>query len=277
MAQNIRLAHSQAFTDRPRILVAEAQPDKRQYLTQLLSEQCEIVTAADASAALTLARKRAPDLIVAHVTMRASRDFDLLRQCRRDAWGGIPVIMYSTTSDEDSSVNASEAGHNNDVITPFSERQLLALVQAHLRVIRMRRESIESLRWTEDRDSEARYRTFMAMTTSAVWRTGPDGDVNTDLYGWEELTGQTHDQYQGMGWLEAVHPDDRPWMLEICKTLCAMGHLLIRSLGSGERTVRSAMSATREFRYAIRTEVYANGSARLSTLMKESGWNKPCG
>ena len=122
---------------RPRILLADGHSDMRQYLTQLLSEHYEIDAAADASTALALARERAPDLVVADVMMRAPGDLDILREFRRDAWRKVPIILYSTACDEDSPLNASEAG-DDDVITPFSERQLLALVRAHLRVVQMR-------------------------------------------------------------------------------------------------------------------------------------------
>src|SRR5262245_47056489 len=57
---------------------------------------------------------------------------------------------------------------------------------------------------------------------------------------------------------------------------CAMGHRLILSLESGERTVHTAMPEYREFRYEILTELCANGSAPLSTLMREKRWRQRC-
>src|SRR5262245_62156888 len=52
---------------RPRILLADGNPMMRQHLTRFLGEYYEIDAAGDASAALSLALKRAPDLIVADV------------------------------------------------------------------------------------------------------------------------------------------------------------------------------------------------------------------
>src|SRR4030095_16700267 len=91
---------TEPFTTRPRILLADGQADMRQYLTRLLSEHYEIDVAADAATALTLARQRPPDLIVANVMMRTFADFDLLRECRREDWGKVPIILYANSRDE---------------------------------------------------------------------------------------------------------------------------------------------------------------------------------
>src|SRR5262245_7106032 len=76
--------------------------------------------------------------------------------------------------------------------------------------------NIDEVRRAEEalRASEERHRTFMAMTALAVWNAAPDGEVVTDAYGWRDLTGQTPDQYRGSGWLDAVHPEDKPRLLE---------------------------------------------------------------
>jgi PAS domain S-box-containing protein len=59
------------------------------------------------------------------------------------------------------------------------------------------------------RESEARYRALAEAIATVIWVTGPDGAVS-EISGWQGLTGQTPEQYGGWGWLEAVHPDDRP-------------------------------------------------------------------
>jgi PAS domain S-box-containing protein len=56
--------------------------------------------------------------------------------------------------------------------------------------------------------SEARYRSLAEAIGSVIWRSGADGEV-VEAIRWTELTGQTPEQYRGLGWLEMVHPDDR--------------------------------------------------------------------
>jgi PAS domain S-box-containing protein len=56
--------------------------------------------------------------------------------------------------------------------------------------------------------SEARYRALVEAIAAIVWTTRPDGMVE-DMPGWRALTGQTPEQVRGLGWLDALHPDDR--------------------------------------------------------------------
>jgi PAS domain S-box-containing protein len=59
------------------------------------------------------------------------------------------------------------------------------------------------------RQSEERFRALVTATAQLVWTTDPDGRVAEDSPSWRALTGQSFEQWQGAGWLEAIHPDDR--------------------------------------------------------------------
>src|SRR5215510_6661157 len=117
------------FMNRPCILLVDENTTMRQYLTRLLGDCYEIGAAGDASTALTLALKQAPDLIVADVRLRMNTEFKLLRDFHQNAWGKTPVILYSTAQDEDSGVGNSAEGETEDVIVPFSESRLLSLIR----------------------------------------------------------------------------------------------------------------------------------------------------
>lgn len=54
---------------------------------------------------------------------------------------------------------------------------------------------------------------FLTETTIASWFASADGYV-WDMPEWRALTGQTQAQVEGMGWADAIHPDDRPRVLE---------------------------------------------------------------
>ncbi len=69
---------------------------------------------------------------------------------------------------------------------------------------RFRRE-IEELRLGEER-----YRSLIEATTAIVWNAPSSGDFETEQPRWGEFTGQTFEELKGWGWLNAVHPDDRP-------------------------------------------------------------------
>ncbi|OGO62421.1 MAG: hypothetical protein A2029_06000 [Chloroflexi bacterium RBG_19FT_COMBO_47_9] len=65
------------------------------------------------------------------------------------------------------------------------------------------------------RKSEEQYRSLIIATAQIVWQTNPKGEVVEDIPMWGAFTGQSEQDAQGMGWLEALHPDDRQRTSEI--------------------------------------------------------------
>ena len=59
------------------------------------------------------------------------------------------------------------------------------------------------------RRSEERYRSLVQAGAQVVWVTTPTGEIAEDSPEWRWITGQTVDEYQGNGWLDAIHPEDR--------------------------------------------------------------------
>jgi PAS domain S-box-containing protein len=59
------------------------------------------------------------------------------------------------------------------------------------------------------RESEERFRTLVEATSQIVWTMPASGEFVTEQPAWASFTGQSFKEYSGMGWLEAVHPDDR--------------------------------------------------------------------
>ncbi len=57
------------------------------------------------------------------------------------------------------------------------------------------------------RASEERYQALAHATAQIVWTATPDGHAK-DMLTWRAYTGQTSEQTRGLGWLDAVHPDD---------------------------------------------------------------------
>ena len=59
------------------------------------------------------------------------------------------------------------------------------------------------------REREERFRTLAMATSQIVWANTAGGEVREDSPSWRAFTGQSYEQYQGNGWADAVHPDDR--------------------------------------------------------------------
>lgn len=56
---------------------------------------------------------------------------------------------------------------------------------------------------------EERYRALVTATAQMVWTTDPEGRVVDDSPSWRKFTGQSLEEWQGTGWLDAIHPEDR--------------------------------------------------------------------
>ncbi len=142
------LAGAQVAADnRPRILIADDNADMRQYLVRLLSERYEVQAVPDGQAALAAVRELSPDLLLSDVMMPNLDGFGLLNELRSDpATRTIPIILLSARAGEESRVEGMEHGADDYLIKPFSARELLARVQTHLEMARVRKQAEEDLR-----------------------------------------------------------------------------------------------------------------------------------
>ncbi|MGK3992513.1 PAS domain S-box protein [Sorangium sp. So ce1024] len=74
-----------------------------------------------------------------------------------------------------------------------------------------------SVRWRAEeglREGEARFRNMADHAPVMIWITEPDGTCSYANRRWLEFTGQTASDVLGLGWLDAVHPEDRPAAVE---------------------------------------------------------------
>ncbi|MBK9170484.1 MAG: response regulator transcription factor [Bryobacterales bacterium] len=75
-----------------------------------------------------------PDLVILDIMLPDGDGFDLCRSIRRHtALGRVPIIFLTARSDEVDRVLGLEIGGDDYVTKPFSPRELIARVKAHLR------------------------------------------------------------------------------------------------------------------------------------------------
>ncbi|MBH8561147.1 PAS domain S-box protein [Nostoc sp. CENA67] len=74
------------------------------------------------------------------------------------------------------------------------------------------------------RHSEERYRSLLTATSQMVWTNSADGFSTEENLPWREITGQTWEESQGWGWLDAIHPDDREFLAEAWETAVKTGN-----------------------------------------------------
>ncbi|MBI5585669.1 MAG: PAS domain S-box protein [Deltaproteobacteria bacterium] len=154
---------------RPRILIADDNADMRHYLARLLGERYTVEAVPDGRVALNAAQERRPDLILSDVMMPNLDGFGLVRELRADsALKTIPIVLLSARAGEESRVEGLQQGADDYLIKPFSARELMARVAAHLEMARMRKESEEALRESEERFSKAYRLSPVAMTIQSL-------------------------------------------------------------------------------------------------------------
>jgi PAS domain S-box-containing protein len=115
--------------------------------------------------------------------------------------------------------------------------------------------------------SERRYRLLAEHVGTTLWRAAPSGSI-THAHGWTTLTGQQEGEYQGHGWEEVVHPDDRPatyaaWRRAVLTQEPVDFEYRVRNIDSGEWLWVRARAVP--VRPTAATSSSGPGSARTST------------
>ncbi|NHC13342.1 SpoIIE family protein phosphatase [Motilibacter deserti] len=92
--------------------------------------------------------------------------------------------------------------------------------------------------------SEERYEALVAATSDAVWAVDAEFRSIGDQPSWRALTGQEPGGDLGLGWLDAVHPDDRPHVVAAVDRAVRTGERYeatyrVQSEGRAERWLRA--------------------------------------
>jgi DNA-binding response OmpR family regulator len=129
------------FVDK--ILIVEDEPALVETLEYTLSRQGYSVSIAqDGFAALTMARQTHPDLILLDVMLPGLDGFEICRILRQEM--NVPILILTARDDEIDKIVGLEVGADDYLTKPFSMRELLARIKAHLRRVRLIREEMGS-------------------------------------------------------------------------------------------------------------------------------------
>lgn len=134
------------------VLLADDNADMRDYVSRLLNDRYDVVAVGDGQAAWNAIEEHLPDLVLSDVMMPVLDGFELLRRIRiNPRTREIPVVLLSARAGEESRIEGLQASADDYIVKPFSARELLATVDAHIKTVNIRRQSQEALRASEER------------------------------------------------------------------------------------------------------------------------------
>jgi len=116
-----------------KILIIEDEEDLVKGLKlNLAGEGYEVIWAYDGQEGIRKSMKERPDLIILDIMLPKMGGLEVCREIRQKNMN-IPIIMLTAKGDEVDKVVGLEVGADDYITKPFSIRELLARVKAHLR------------------------------------------------------------------------------------------------------------------------------------------------
>ena len=124
------------------ILLVDDNPTNLQVLFQTLEGLgCKLLIAKNGETALSIAGKALPDLILLDIMMPGIDGYEVCRQLKSNpATEGIPVIFLSALGETEDKVLGLQLGAVDYVTKPFQPDEVIARVNTHLTIHRLKRE-----------------------------------------------------------------------------------------------------------------------------------------
>ncbi|MFD5988192.1 SpoIIE family protein phosphatase [Streptomyces cyaneofuscatus] len=140
VAQAVGEAPAARLSAQARVLIADDNADMREYLSRLLrGAGYQVHAVDDGQQALEAIRADAPDLVVSDVMMPRLNGLSLVRALRTDSrTASVPVVLLSARAGQEASIEGLQAGADDYLVKPFAAAELLARVEANVKLARLR-------------------------------------------------------------------------------------------------------------------------------------------
>jgi signal transduction histidine kinase len=133
---SVRPVETSTNDPRPRVLLADDEPDMLRFLKSQLQQQFQVFEAVDGSQAIEKATQFLPDAILCDMMMPERDGLQVCQELRaRTPTQNIPIILVTARADEATKIQALEAGASDFLTKPFSCAELHVrlrnLVESH--------------------------------------------------------------------------------------------------------------------------------------------------
>jgi len=126
---------------KPIVLVVDDNQTNLSFLGETLRNNFQVILAKNGRQGLSLAQEYRPDLILLDVTMPEWDGYETCHYLKQDAnLAKIPVLFISALHRPEHKLKAFEAGGVDYVEKPFQEQELLARVNTHIELYRLRQD-----------------------------------------------------------------------------------------------------------------------------------------
>ena len=238
----------------------------------------EVVEATNGTDALEMVRRLAPALVLLDVKLPDINGIEVCRRIKASPDSSMVLVLQTSAAltGRADKIRGLEGGADNYLAAPIEADELIANVNA---LVRMRQTQVEL------RDSEERFRQITDNIDDVFWMFAvPEGRLVYVSPAYAEIWGRSVDSLRAQpgGWLEAVHPDDRPRISERWGRLPDAPHyddeFRISDASGATRWVRDRVYPVRDTRgqvYRV-ARVTSDISARkeMEALLREADRNK---
>ncbi|MEW5815092.1 MAG: HD domain-containing phosphohydrolase [Spirochaetota bacterium] len=141
--------------EKPVILVVDDVAENRKILATIINRETNysVTLASDGNSVLSMIENDLPDLILLDIMMPGMDGFAVARILKsKERTQEIPILFITAVIDIESIVKAFEAGGVDYITKPFSKNELLARVNAHIQIKKMRDELKEKNELLADRE-----------------------------------------------------------------------------------------------------------------------------
>lgn len=233
------------------ICLADDNADMQAYVASILGRHYRVHRVSNGEEALEWCTENQPDLILSDVMMPKLDGFQLLRRLKSSpVTAHASVILLSARAGSEARVDGLAAGADDYLVKPFEAKELLARVNTHLQLAKVRQKLEQSVR---DRtrqlvESEIKLRelaqSFQSITMLSpvgIFQCNPLGELVFANKAWYQQSG--HPKSEPLSaWWDQVDEADRPHLQSRFMQMVAA-----RTEGRGELRWRNGRESSWDF------------------------------